>query len=283
MTERLERQLDECIERLRGGKSIDDALASCPDPSGRLRPLLTIVRDLQALPDPAVSTEGMMRTFIKASAMWGDAAKARGSKVRFSSRGFLVRAAAVLLAVFLVGWTTVNASAGAVPGDWLYPIKRFTERAKFFLTLNQEDKAELRIVFSSERLKEAVKRHQRTGQIDPALLDEMLREARLAVEASEALSDTSRALVVAEAAHASQYQQQMLMKLKTRAAPQQREVFTRYAEMCGRRAQWMRGMCGWNGSREPSRIEEEPGTPESTRPAPQDRRPWRDMCPTWGR
>ncbi|NIA21723.1 MAG: hypothetical protein GWP05_07105 [Anaerolineaceae bacterium] len=261
MTGRLEQQLDECIERLRQGQSVNDAVASCPDRSGWLRPLLTIVRDLQSLPDPVLSTESMMRTFIKASEGQVEAARAKRPEVRFLSWGFLMRAAAVLLAVFLGGWATVNASADAVPGDWFYPIKRFTERAKFFLTVNQEDKAELRIVFSSERLKEAVKQHQRTGRIDQALLDEMLREARLAAETSETLPDTSRALVAAEAAHASQYQQQMLSSLKTKAAPEQQEILTRYAEMCGQRAQWMQQMCG-------SGTGPVPGFPEYAEVAP---------------
>lgn len=276
MTDSFERQLDECIELLRGGKSIAEALASCPEQSDRLGPLLEIARALQLLPQPVSSAEGMMRTFIKVSLMRVEAAKADLSKVRFFSRGFLVRAAAVLLVVFMGGWATVNASADSVPGDWLYPVKRFTERAQFFLTVNQEDKAELRIIFSSERLKEAVKRHQRTGRIDQALLDEMLRQARLAAETSVTLPGVSHTLLAGQAAQLSQYQQQMLRGMGATAPPQQQETLARYANMCGRRAQWMRQMCGWGGPRQSSR----PRSLSTTRKQEnQNRGTWRDRCP----
>ena len=176
--------------------------------------------------------------------------------------------------VFIGGWSTVTASANAVPGDWFYPIKRFTERAKFFLTINQEDKAELRIVFSSERLKEAVKRYERTGQIDQSLLNQMLQEARLAAEDSQTLPGASHMLLAGQAVHLSKYQQQMLGNLKTKATPEQQEILTRYVEMCDRRAQWIKQMCDWRKA---------PSQPTPSRQKQENRGTggWRDRCPQW--
>ena len=85
MTQRLEQQLDESIRRLGEGKSIDQALAPCPDQSDQLRPLLGIARNLQLLPGPALSAQSVMRTFIKASESQVEEARAERSRVRFFS------------------------------------------------------------------------------------------------------------------------------------------------------------------------------------------------------
>lgn len=271
MNEHLEKVLDECIERTRRSESVADVLRSHSDYADELSPLLSIASELEALPDPAPSTQDVMRSFIKVSAERRPSVR---NKVKLFSRPFLLRAAAVLLVVFLGGWATVTASANAVPGDWLYPIKRFTERAKFVLTVNSEDRAELRIVFSSERLKEAVKRYQGAGVLDQQLLDEMLEEARLAAQTSEELSGSSRSLLAAQAAHTSEYQRQVLAGLRSEAAPKYDQALRRYADMCGRRAQWMRGMCGWQYT---------PPQSAPSQPEPDDsgNGRWRDRCPWW--
>jgi hypothetical protein len=267
----LEQILDECIDRMKQGEPVEDILRAHAAHADELRPLLSIVRGLEELTDPAPAGEDILRSFVKASA---EMQRQKPAGVRFFSRPFLLRAAAVLLAVFLVGWATTTASADAVPGDWLYPVKRFTERARFFLTVNSEDKAELRIVFSSERLKEAVQQYQRAGVLDQGLLDEMLEEARLAADASADLEGTSRSLVAAQAAHASEYQQQVLDGMKGGASSEHTETFSRYANMCGRRAQWMQGMSQWRN----------PGPRSASPQQEQDdrgNRRWRDRCPWW--
>jgi hypothetical protein len=281
MSEKQLEALDQGIKRMRKGEDVEQVLEGLGDEAEELRPLLMLARDLGKLPASPISadsTDRMFASFVKAAAH----DEHRGQRrVRFFSRGFLTRAAAVLLAVLVGAWATVAASADAVPGDWLYPIKRFTERAKFFLTINAEDKAELRIVFSSERLKEAVKRYEGSGHLDQALLEEMLQEARLAAESSETLPGVSRTLVAGQAAHLSEYQQQMLSGLKTESAPEHREVFSRYADMCGRRARWMRGMCSWRGPQGvPLPENQEPQ--QAPRQRNEDQRRWRDMCPMWG-
>jgi hypothetical protein len=281
MNDNLEQVLDECIERIRRDQSVADVLRSHPDHADELGPLLSIASDLEALPDPAASGEDVMRSFIKASA---ERKPTVGNKVRFFSRPFLLRAAAVLLVVFLGGWATVTASADAVPGDWLYPLKLFTERAKFFLTVNQEDKAELRIVFSSERLKEAVKKYQQTGVLDQQLLDQMLEEARLAAQTSEDLSGPSRSLLAAQAMHASEYQRQVLDGLRMKATSEHDQTLARYSDMCGRRAQWMREMCGWRYEPLQSGPAQEQGASPPQQQQQQDNSGngrWRDRCPWW--
>ena len=167
----------------------------------------------------------------------------------------------------VLSWCAGVISADAVPGDFLYPLKRLTERVKFYLALNAEDKAELRIVFSSERLREAVKKHERDGNLDPELLQQMLEEARQAVELSLGLPKTSRELLVAQTEHLSQFQGQALEQFKQQLPAPKRAVVEPYVATSHQRAAWMRQMCDdWRGQ-------------TNSAPAPVNRKRWMDMCP----
>ena len=152
----------------------------------------------------------------------------------------LLRTAAVVLITFAAGWATMTASAEAAPGDWLYPVKLFTERAQFFLTINPERKAELRIVFSAERLKEAVLRQKRGEGLDRTLLSKMIEEAKLAVQAGAAFPEPTRELLMARAAKLSEFQRDTLGRLKSQVTPEERPLVVEYMNMCGRRSMWMR-------------------------------------------
>ena len=269
--------LDTCLEQMRQGQTIEQALAAYPDRAGELRPLLELSGRLEALPQPNVSMEGMMRTLGRlGSEVAADQAPApQPKKARWFSRAVWARAAAVVLVVFLVGWGSVNASADSTPGDLLYPVKLFTERARFFLTLGAEDRAELRIVFSSRRLKEAVIQQQRTGQLDPQLLSEMLEEARLAVLQAPELPEPARNLLVSQATHLTDYQHDALGRLVSTAGPQEQQVISRYRDMCRQRRQWMGQMLpGSSGA--PQSFQ-----PPANQPSPRRWRQWRHACPMW--
>ncbi len=97
---------------------------------------------------------------------------ATAQRVVFRPALALYRLAAVVLVAVILYWGAGTISANTVPGYFLYPLKLLTERVKFFLTINAEDKTELCIVFSSKRLREAVQQYQRSGTLDPSLLQQ---------------------------------------------------------------------------------------------------------------
>jgi len=267
--------LDQSIEQVRAGTNSEEVLQQYPpDVANQIRPLLSLVVAFESEPDPVPSVDDLMQAIVRLSNQQRPK-KATAPQWRAgpSKRRWLLRVAAVILAMFTIGWGTVNISAEAMPGDLLYPIKVFTERAKFFLTVNQERKAELRIVFSAERLKEAVLKQQRGEGLDRELLSEMLEEARLAVEASAEFPEPTRDLLVARAAKLSEFQQGALGRLKSQVTPEEQEVVVQYMDMCGRRSVWMRQVF------EPP--PDQPGDPVEPSPLPQNRRlkQWMDSCP----
>ena len=234
--------VDRCIEAQRSGGDVGAILRQHPETAGEVRPLLELAAELEALPGPEPSASAMMNTLVRLSLRGGEAPTA--PKPRLFSRPVLARAAAIFVCVLLLGWGTVAASSGAMPGDLLYPVKLLTERVQFFLTVTPEARAELRIVFSEERLKEAVKRHQADGKIDRDLLRAMLNEAERALDAGAELPDASRGLLFSRVAYLSDRQKGILEELKARVGPDEQQALAPFIEACDEQCGRMCEMMG---------------------------------------
>jgi hypothetical protein len=240
--------LDACLEAMRAGQSLEQALRSYPELAAELRPLLQLAAELTALPEPAPAMHGLMRALAQAAL-----AEPRGSqapqplRVRFWSLPVLARVAASLVAAFLLFWGLTAASSQAVPGNLLYPIKRLTERMHVFLTLNSSDQAELRLVFSERRLAEAIKKHQREGGIDEQLLRAMLDEAKSALDRSANLPPEQRGCLISRVDHLTAHQQTVIAHLQHQAPPPVQNSIAPFADMCSRRMQWMDEMMAQMG------------------------------------
>jgi hypothetical protein len=232
--------LDDCLEAMRTGKSLDEALRSCPELASELRPLLQRAAELTTLPEPAPAMHGLMRAMARAAVAEQTPAQApQPLRIRFWSFPVLARVAASLVAAFLLFWGLTAASSQAVPGNLLYPLKRFTERVQVFLTLNGSDQAELRLVFSERRLAEALKKHQRDGGIDERLLRAMLDEAKSALDGSANLPPEQRGCLISRVDHLTAHQQTVIAHLQNQAAPPVQQAIAPFASMCSRRMQWM--------------------------------------------
>jgi len=201
--------LDACLEALRQGASLEQALARHPDHAEALRPLLELAQRLEALPSPQPSVSGLMKLVAELAA----APARQGGKIARllgGSRPAWALAAAALLMVLVAGWGTVALSASSVPGDLLYPLKTLSEKVQWRLAMTPEEKAELRIVFSEERLREAVRKYRRQGTVDERLLAAMLAEAERALLASEKLPPDRRELVLQQLNGLAEYEKNVL-------------------------------------------------------------------------
>jgi hypothetical protein len=267
MNIKIEDILDRCIAEVKMGKTPDEALQQYPEAADDIRPLLAVACELQKLPTPSTSASGLIRTMAKLSVQQTEATAQRRKTTLFS-RPVLIRAVAVILIVFIAGWTTVTSSAQTLPGDLLYPLKLFTERVRFLLTINYEDKAELRIVFSEERLKELIKKHGKGKGIDKTLLYAMLDEAKMALDAGAKLPEVSRGLLISRVANLSEFQEKTLEQLKNHASPIEQEELMPFMDMCQRRCNWMREMMGDTDS-------------GPMGPPAKMMQQWMKMCPMW--
>jgi len=267
MNTKIEDILEHCIAEVRMGKTPEETLRQYPDVADDIRPMLTLACELQKLPGPSTSVNGLIRTMAKLSVQQtGMKTTAQRRKITLLSHSVLIRAAAVILIVFLAGWTTVASSAQALPGDLLYPIKLFSERVRFCLAINQESKAELCIVFAEERVKELVKRHSKGGGLNKKLLAAMLNEAKMALDAGPELTEVSRGLLNCRVAFLSQFQKHTLEQLEKRASPEEKQDLKKYLDICCLRCSWMQQRMG--GSE-----------PDSAQPQSEQIRGCWDMCP----
>lgn len=236
----IETILDECIEQIRAGRSLEDVLQQHPGSADELRLLLGISQDMEALPDPVPSVEGLMRAMSQ-QIIWEPAPPKVRSPVRITifSRPVLLRLAASIAVLLLLSWGTAVASSDTVPGNFMYPVKRFAEKVRLLFSINDKDEAELRITFSERRLSEALKTYQQGGGIDDGLLRQMLDEAKRALDQALALSPEERSYLLSRVGYLTAHQNNVLEAVKRTADPKTQAELEPVSEMCGKRMQWM--------------------------------------------
>jgi hypothetical protein len=153
--DQLTQLLDECARRLIAGETVAACLARYPEAASELAPLLetiTTVRKLRAVPTRPleVAFENRARFMVAATQMAAERRR-RKNQVSDLARWWTrllerlsgprlapvpVGIIVMLVLVLLVGTLTtgaVTASATALPGDVLYPVKLATEQARLFL------------------------------------------------------------------------------------------------------------------------------------------------------
>ncbi len=241
MTPEREELLDRCLQARREGRDPEEVLRSDPA-AAEVRPLLTLASELKSLPPAEPTGEAMTQLAARIAAE-----SAPRTSRRPVVRRALAWAAGILLSIILIGWGGSAASAGATPGDALYPVKMLTERVRMFATFSKEGRVELRIVFSEERLKEAVRMHANGKGIDTDLLKEMLDEAKAAIDATPALAPDSRNLIATRVSSMTSYQKAALSELNLRANADEKAklapIMTKCSEQCMAACLMLYGYC----------------------------------------
>ena len=239
--------LDLSLAELKKGAPLDEALARYPGQAGELRPLLLLAARLEAAPKPEPGVNAVYLALIEAGKAlpgW----KAPGARYLpdwlLRPQFAFAKAMAFVLIFALLGWSTVEVSVGALPGDLLYPVKLAAEQIMLALTLKPEGKAELRLTFSEQRMRELLARYRKDGQIDAGLIKEMLDEAKRAVDRISALPKEKQALFYSKVIHFNDYQKETLQTLQPHVSGEQRKYIAAAIEDCSSRGEWMRNMEG---------------------------------------
>ncbi len=145
--------VNDCLDALRQGDSIDNCLGRYPDIADELRPLLAAatamagvapIRDDAARRIAHARFEGAVRHHLSTNR--------RGASGRFSFRDWWNSRASGWSRVWAVGFTAVAlfavlstgaayASTNAMPDSPLYPVKRATEHARLAITFSDDSRA----------------------------------------------------------------------------------------------------------------------------------------------
>jgi len=154
MAGKMEDILNNCLERIFRGESIEDCLASYPREASELEPLLrtglSLAQEAAAIsPSPELKASVLSRLEAR---LYATEEKAR-VKVPFWHMRW-VRAVASVAIVFFVGIGTVAASANALPDQTLYPLKLAVEQARVSFAFSDMNKAKLHLQFAEERVYE---------------------------------------------------------------------------------------------------------------------------------
>lgn len=216
MDTKLADRLDDCLVMLGQGWTVDQCLARYPEDAAELRPLLQAATAAhEALASEAMPLAAQARVQTRVMAAWDAAPASRAPWLSWLMPAALPRwagaAAVLLLAITIGGFGTVSASADALPGDVLYPVKQFTEETRAWLARSPEAQvsaysdlvkarvAELELLVSEDRTADSAVALDR--------LDGHLAEVREAADGAMAddgplaIALTEAEAVQAEAAH----------------------------------------------------------------------------------
>lgn len=241
----LETILDYCIDQMQTGKPMEECLAQFPEYRQELEPMLQMTVRLGELENPAPSARTINEALFEIGQRSQTQKQAQKESATFLPaflrQPWVVRTVNALLIVVVLFFGLSTASAGSVPGDLLYPFKKLTENVRFLLTTGQQDKAELRLTFSEKRLRELSALYRKTGRVNEALIQAMLRDAEAALQVHTA-SDEGPSYLMTKARHLNDAQKDYLDQLQPRVQGRAREAVDQAIQTCNRRGERMQQM-----------------------------------------
>ena len=156
--------LDKCISSIQsGGASITDCLQAYPQYRDILEPLLAIASQLSLGLSPkgppnTVITTMKIRILNQLQAMQVKTQKIKSQRNKgrplLSRPAYAFLSIALLIVMLFSSIGITSASAQALPGDTLYPVKRGVEELKLLASMSTIADAELLSEFTGERLSE---------------------------------------------------------------------------------------------------------------------------------
>jgi hypothetical protein len=186
---KIEDILDDCLERLFKGESIEDCLRDYPWQASELEPLL---KTSLALLQKSAAIQPNAEFKAKVGSQLQGMLRAKLEKMKKKAivpiwRRRWAVAMSTVLVVLLAGIGTVAASADALPDESLYAVKLATEQARIALASSGTDRAELHIQFAERRATEIAEmaRQGESGEI-PALTEQVANHLDKVYEVEEA-------------------------------------------------------------------------------------------------
>ena len=184
--------LEFCLGEIQVGRlTRDECLERYPDLAARLQPLLKVAAVAMAAPRLAMRSDARDALERRLRSRMAELPAPRRTPVRprlAALRWVSVAAAAVVVAAISFG--TAAAAAASLPGDLLYPVKRWSESVAL-QAARDATRVYLRLEWAQRRLNEFQALTAR-GVVDVALLDEFEAETTAAIAASDTLGEPLR-------------------------------------------------------------------------------------------
>lgn len=169
--------LQECLDYMEQGESVDAIIARFPEVGADLRPFLETAVQLATLaPQPSLAAKQHSQKAFLAHAESLKVTPVRPS-TWYRVRQTLLPLASLALLLILFSAAAVSVSASAIPGDALYPVKRLVENARLNRTEDPTAAAELLAEFDRERIRE-VQTLLRTGRSAEVTFDGVIEAMR---------------------------------------------------------------------------------------------------------
>ena len=247
MKENLDNALDECLTQLlTGDEGVEESLAQSLDDIPQLEPLLRLAEEIRALPrpEPRPGALRVTQARVQEAAMLKQAER-RSLFPRWLAGPRLslafARALVVVIAVAVIGFGTVAASADSLPHSPLYPVKRTTERVQLFLTFSPRGRAQLHLFFAERRLNETMELMNCCQSLNEALLKSMLEETDLAIEMICALPMPEAEPLLNRATELTVYQHTCLSQMKGEVSTEESCVLDEAIAACRCNEQMLTG------------------------------------------
>jgi hypothetical protein len=155
MNTRLSDALENCLQRMQQGETLESVLAHYPGLETDLRPLLEAAVLARSTSRESLPTGVLARQRSRGLALAADLRQGKNPLLvlgRFWRSVIMVLAVVVVLVISTNN--LLNASARSLPGDTLYPLKRSVESTQLRLVSDPVKKLELEHTFSQRRVDE---------------------------------------------------------------------------------------------------------------------------------
>lgn len=238
-----EELLDICLEMARRGEDWRAFLLTYPSNSTEVESLVVLALEVEIAADPPdAPAPGASAALLR---MGRELARREQKREESAHRGWgwmwgsaWAKAAFAGVVMFLLGASAIELSARTVPGNFLYPVKILTERVRFALTSDPEERVELRLTFSERRLAEVVKTLKGGDGADKELIGAMLGEAQAALADTAKLPKGKAVAYKARVAALENVQKTRIRAVEGSVLPEHRQRVEQAARMCDEG--WMR-------------------------------------------
>ena len=232
-----EELLDICLGMARRGEDWRAFLLAYPSNSAEVESLVTLALEVEeAAGPPDAPAPGASAALLR---MGRELARREQNREESAHRGWgwmwgsaWAKAAVAGLVMLLLGASSVELSARTVPGDFLYPLKTLTERVRFAVTTDPQERVELRLTFSERRFAEVVQTLEEGRGADRKLVSAMLDEAKAALADTAMLPEGKSVAYKARIASLKEVQKDRLRSLEGMVPHYRRQDVEEAMRMC---------------------------------------------------